>query len=44
MLQPLLTMASAYLAAFAALLMAGMRAEVFRRRVTAAALRRARAA
>jgi heme exporter protein C len=44
MLQPLMMMAGAYLAAFAALLMAGMRAEVFRRRVTAAALRRARAA
>lgn len=44
MMQPLLMMAGAYLAAFAALLMAGMRAEVFRRRVTAAALRRARAA
>jgi heme exporter protein C len=44
MLQPLLTMALAYFAAFAALLMAGMRAEVFRRRAGANAMRRARAA
>lgn len=43
MLQPLLVMAAAYLAAFAALTMAGMRTEVFRRRASAAALRRARA-
>ena len=43
MLQPLLTMAGAYFAVFLALLMAGMRAEVFRRRVSAAAVRRARA-
>jgi heme exporter protein C len=44
MMQPLLVMALAYLAAFAALTMAGMRAEVFRRQASAAALRRARAA
>jgi heme exporter protein C len=44
MLQPLLVMAGAYFAAFAALTLAGMRAEVFRRRAGAAALRRARAA
>jgi heme exporter protein C len=44
MLQPLLVMALAYLAAFAALTMAGMRAEVFRRQAAAAALRRARTA
>ena len=43
MLQPLLIMAGAYFAAFLALLMAGMRTEVFRRRVNAAAMRRARA-
>jgi heme exporter protein C len=42
MLRPLLIMALAYFAAFAALLMAGMRAEVFRRRAMSAALRRAR--
>lgn len=41
---PLLVMLGAYFAAFAALLMAGMRAEVFRRRAAAAAMRRARAA
>jgi len=44
MMQPLMVMALAYFAAFAALTMAGMRAEIFRRRVAAAALRRARAA
>ncbi|MDX2235805.1 MAG: heme ABC transporter permease CcmC [Hyphomonadaceae bacterium] len=44
MMQPLLVMAGAYLAAFAALLMAGMRADVFRRRASANAQRRARAA
>ncbi|MGE0830713.1 MAG: heme ABC transporter permease [Hyphomonadaceae bacterium] len=44
MLGPLLTMAAAYAAAFAALLLAHMRAEIFRRRAHAAALRRARAA
>jgi heme exporter protein C len=44
MMQPLLVMAFAYLAAFAALLMAGMRAEVFRRRAAANAMKRARAA
>ena len=43
MLGPLLTMAGAYAAAFAALLLANMRAAVFRRRVEAARLRRARA-
>lgn len=42
MLQPLLIMAGAYAAAFAALVMANMRADIFRRRVEAAALRRAR--
>lgn len=41
---PLFVMVFAYLAAFVALLMAGMRAEVFRRRASAAAMRRARAA
>lgn len=41
---PLWVMIVAYLAAFAALTMAGMRTEIFRRRVAAAALRRARAA
>ena len=44
MMQPLFVMAMAYLAAFVALLFAGMRADVFRRRVSAAALRRARTA
>ncbi len=42
MLAPLMTMAAAYAALFVALLLAGMRAGVFRRRVEAAAARRAR--
>lgn len=41
--KPLFVMVFAYLAAFLALLMAGMRTEVYRRRVNAAAMRRARA-
>lgn len=44
MLRPLFVVAFAYLAAFVALLFAGMRAQVFRRRAIAASLRRARAA
>jgi heme exporter protein C len=44
MMQPLLVMAIAFLAAFVALLFAGMRAHVYRRRALAASLRRARAA
>ncbi len=44
MLRPLFVVAFAYLAAFVALLFAGMRAQVFRRRALAAAMRRARAA
>ena len=44
MLGPLLTMAGAYALAFAALLLAGMRAEIYRRRARAAEARRARAA
>lgn len=44
MMQPLLVMAFAFLAAFVALLFAGMRAHVYRRRALAASLRRARAA
>ncbi|MBI1188140.1 MAG: heme transporter HemC [Alphaproteobacteria bacterium] len=44
MLWPLLVMALAYAAAFAALLMANMQAEIHRRRVEAAAARRLRAA
>jgi heme exporter protein C len=44
MLGPLLVMAGAYAAAFAALLIANMRAEVFRRRALQAQARRARAA
>jgi heme exporter protein C len=43
MLGPLLLMAGAYAAAFAALLLANMRAEIFRRRAEAAAARRAHA-
>jgi heme exporter protein C len=39
-LQPLLVMAGAYFAAFVALLFAGMRAEIYRRRATAGARRR----
>ena len=39
MLGPLLTMAGAYLALFAALLMMNMRAAIFRRRVEAARMR-----
>jgi heme exporter protein C len=42
MLAPLLIMGGAYAAAFAALLLANMRAEIFRRRCEADALRRAR--
>jgi heme exporter protein C len=42
MLAPLLVMAGAYAAAFAALLLANMRADIFRRRFEADALRRAR--
>ncbi|TPW04421.1 MAG: cycZ [Alphaproteobacteria bacterium] len=44
MLRPLLVVAFAYFAGFIALLFAGMRAQVFRRRALAAAMRRARAA
>ncbi|MBL8549730.1 MAG: heme ABC transporter permease [Hyphomonadaceae bacterium] len=44
MLGPLMTMAGAYAAAFAALLFANMRAEIFRRRALAAQRARARAA
>lgn len=44
MLRPLFVMAGAYAAAFGALLLAGMRAEIFRRQALAAASRRARAA
>ena len=44
MLRPLFVVAFAYLAAFVALLFAGMRAQVFRRRALASAMRRARAA
>jgi len=44
MLQPLLVMALAYLALFVALLFAGMRAAVYRRRAEAAQRRRARSA
>lgn len=44
MLRPLFVVAFAYLAAFVALLLAGIRAQVFRRRALAAAMRRARAA
>jgi heme exporter protein C len=43
MLRPLFVMAFAFLAAFVALLFAGMRAQVYRRRVLVATLRRARA-
>jgi heme exporter protein C len=43
-LAPLLVMAGAYAAAFAALVLANMRAEVYRRRVLGAQARRARAA
>lgn len=43
MMQPLFLMAFAYLFAFIALLFAGMRTHVYRRRALAAALRRARA-
>lgn len=43
MMQPLFVMALAYLFAFIALLFAGMRAHVYRRRAVTAALRRARA-
>ncbi|MET0183227.1 MAG: heme ABC transporter permease CcmC [Caulobacterales bacterium] len=42
MMAPLFTMAGAYAAAFAVLLLAGMRAEIYRRRATAAARKRAR--
>lgn len=41
---PLFTMAGAYAAAFGALLLAGMRAEIYRRRANAAARKRARGA
>lgn len=44
MLQPLFIVALAYLAAFVALLLAGMRAHVYRRRALSATMRRARAA
>lgn len=44
MMQPLFVMAFAYLFAFIALLFAGMRADVYRRRAQAAAVRRARTA
>ncbi len=44
MLGPTLTMAGAYGAAFAAFVLAGMRAEIYRRRTQAAVQRRARAA
>jgi heme exporter protein C len=44
MLRPLCVMAGAYLAAFGALLLAGMRAEIYRRGALAAANRRARTA
>ncbi len=44
MLGPLMTMAGAYAALFAALLLYGMRTSIHRRRVEAALLRRARAA
>ncbi len=44
MLAPLMTMTGGYAALFAALLLAGMRAGVYRRRVEAAAARRARSA
>jgi heme exporter protein C len=43
MLRPLFVFAFAYLAAFVALLFAGMRAQVYRRRALAAAMQRARA-
>jgi heme exporter protein C len=43
MLRPLFVVAFAYLAAFVALLLAGIRAQVFRRRALAAAMRRAMA-
>jgi heme exporter protein C len=44
MMQPLFVMAFAFLFAFVALLFAGMRAHVYRRRALSAAMRRARAA
>jgi heme exporter protein C len=44
MLGPLFTMAGAYFALFAALLLAGMRTLIFKRRVEAQAMRKARAA
>lgn len=44
MLTPLLVMAGAYAALFGALVMAGMRTAIYRRRVEAAAARRARSA
>jgi len=42
MIGPLFTMAGAYAAAFAALTLAGMRTEIYRRRTRAAQARRAR--
>ncbi|MGE3141876.1 MAG: heme transporter HemC, partial [Hyphomonadaceae bacterium] len=44
MLGPLLTMAGAYAAAFASLTLAGMRAEIYRRRAERALAQQARAA
>lgn len=44
MLGPLMTMAGAYAAAFAALLLANMRADIFQRRAEAAIMRRAKTA